>query len=186
MAVLLIMIIKSNYWGRITSIPTFKRIHAYTFGSPPTASRNLAEEYSGFVSGYVFESDIVPRISYGAILDFRELIICAHGVLNTKTCVEDKMILIDKRRLQLLETNRHIKAVHTGQIYIIFKKSRMCPPRERCRDSGNDIGNEYVVEKSSPCNFLSMHIRMNQLIHHSPKNYKKGLERASRRLNEVF
>jgi hypothetical protein len=184
------MIIKSQYCSRLASLPRFKRIHAYTFGSPPCVSQSLAEEYTKYVSGYIFESDLVPRISYGSLLDFRELIICANEVLKSRVDEREKMKVVDARRRQLVGGGvpLHPKAVHCGKVYFIYKTSRV--PRKAGLDDGGDedSGSEhpliddarkhYIVEESHPDNFLSLHVRMNLVYHHFPSNYKKGLEQS--------
>jgi hypothetical protein len=68
--------------------PRFKNLYCYTHASPPSASANLAEEFKQYVDTYVNENDVVPRLSYGSVLDFRELIIAASGALKTKASLE--------------------------------------------------------------------------------------------------
>jgi pimeloyl-ACP methyl ester carboxylesterase len=97
-AVVLVMIIKARHWERIARLSSFKKIHAYTYGAPPCVSTILAEEYKAYMSGYIFESDLVPRISYGSILDFRELIVCANEAMKTQASEREKMRSVDARR----------------------------------------------------------------------------------------
>jgi hypothetical protein len=181
-AVLLVMIIKSQYWARFSSLPKFKMLHTYTFGAPPCVSQSLAEEYKKYASGYIFESDLVPRISYGSLLDFRELIICANRAIKSRAGEREKMKVVDARRRELVGSPLHPKAVHCGSLYFIYKTSRV--PKRAGLDDDVDIEDEdgrskhYVVEESHAENFLNLHVRLNLAYHHFPSSYKKGIEQS--------
>ncbi|KAG5457943.1 MAG: Alpha/Beta hydrolase protein, partial [Olpidium bornovanus] len=52
--------------AELTSSPEF-RVRAYSIGSPPWASRDLAEQAGPLVTAVVNEADLVPRLSFGNV-----------------------------------------------------------------------------------------------------------------------
>ncbi|KAJ3222083.1 hypothetical protein HK099_002737 [Clydaea vesicula] len=177
--------------------PNFKKLYCYTHGTPACASENLAEEFKSYVDVFINENDNITRLSYGSMLDFRAMIIAAHNASKTKGSTEDKMKMIDIRRKQLKESEENPKQYVVGNIYYIYKTSRMYGKKGEIfgNDSHLDFNDErklkrdghplirtdvghYVVEKTDKRNFLSVQIQQNLLYHHFPNKYLNGMQKS--------
>lgn len=173
------MIIKTQHWMRLNGLKHFTRFHVYTFGAPPACSQDIADRFQEHVDGYIYSRDLVPRASYGAILDFRELVLFTNKIIKmSDMSISEKMCRIDSYRKDLVSpangNPKHPKAVHVGTLFLITKDSRM-------NDSPNLLERKedlqrFVVERSCSENFMSFHVCLNLMYHHFPMNYKKGLE----------
>jgi hypothetical protein len=53
-------------------------MHAYGFAAPPIVSLNLGKRYKDYISTYIFEDDPIPRLSYGHMMDLKNMILCAN------------------------------------------------------------------------------------------------------------
>ena len=53
------------------------RIHCYGFGCPCIVSMNLAQRYEPYIDSFIYGEDLVTRLSYGAMMDFKTMILCA-------------------------------------------------------------------------------------------------------------
>ncbi|KAJ3162945.1 hypothetical protein HK101_000644 [Irineochytrium annulatum] len=69
--------------GGVDSLDAF-RLHCFSFACPPCVSADLAEAQVGWVDSFVNENDMVPRLSYGSMIDLRETIIKAADLMRTK------------------------------------------------------------------------------------------------------
>ncbi|CAG8548914.1 13676_t:CDS:10 [Cetraspora pellucida] len=128
-------------------------IHAWNFGTPPCCSLDLAckNEIMSYIDNFVNENDIVPRLSYGSLIDFREL-----------TPSKDKrsmlMASIDEFYNHLKSNSREQKLYIPGTIHYLYKK----------RNPSNPILREVLCEKSTRESFEDVTLRKNFLLQHLP------------------
>ncbi|KAK9760430.1 hypothetical protein K7432_015531 [Basidiobolus ranarum] len=61
---------------REASTANFK-IQCYAYGPGPSVSLDLAKKYENVIHSYVNESDIICRLSYGSMMDFKAMVLCA-------------------------------------------------------------------------------------------------------------
>lgn len=53
------------------------RIHCYAYAPPCTTSLDLSIKYKYCIDTFIFGDDLVTRLSYGAMLDLKIMILCA-------------------------------------------------------------------------------------------------------------
>jgi hypothetical protein len=159
---------------------------AFNFATPPCVSKNLIPEFETFIETYVNEYDIVPKASYGAIMDFKELLILAASLNeNAKLSKEEKLARIHELSIELKETNKHPRLFIPGQLYFMYKTSRIDPNLDR-RLPMNDTGNplidhhepHYVVERTIPEYLDDVHVKVDMVLHHFLNKYDNALRGA--------
>ncbi|KAJ3020020.1 hypothetical protein HKX48_001435 [Thoreauomyces humboldtii] len=175
------------------------KLKCYNIATPPCVNAELCQEFEPFIDNYVNENDIVPRASWGAVCDFRDLIITAHGLLNEKgLSTQERMIRLANHHTELKESNEHPKVFIPGSIFYLYKTSRVrststkAPPKEDEVTEEGLTGNEYVddifphylVERSSKELFCNIQFKTNFLWHHLPNKYDSGLRKAHDYLQE--
>ncbi|CAG8460242.1 13830_t:CDS:10 [Dentiscutata erythropus] len=157
-------------------------IHAWCFAPPPCCSLDIAckKETMTYIDNFVNENDIVPRLSYGSFIDFKELIkFVVHELKNDnykKMSSKDKlsalMASIGDYHKNLISNSREQKLYIPGTIYYIYKK----------RDSSNPLLRRVLCEKSKQESFTDISLRRNWLLHHLPEKYDKRLGKFIKRL----
>jgi hypothetical protein len=161
-------------------------IKAFTFATPPCVSRDLNEHYSPFIETYINEYDIVPKASYGAFMDFKEILKLAVQLSNDlNLSKKEKMERIHDLSVQLKITNKHPRLFIPGAVYLIYKTSRL-DPKNSVKVVEHQTGNpiidhhepHYVVERSLHEYFDDMHIKSGMLVHHFLNKYDNGLRKA--------
>ncbi|KAJ3102382.1 hypothetical protein HDU97_000589 [Phlyctochytrium planicorne] len=95
-------------------------LHMYGVGTPPVVSKELSDKYGEFFDHFIFESDIVPRLSYGTILDFRNMIIEAARLSQEKATDAVAFAALDEKRRQLLSTSEGTRLCVPGSIYYMY------------------------------------------------------------------
>ncbi|ORX97624.1 alpha/beta-hydrolase, partial [Basidiobolus meristosporus CBS 931.73] len=75
-SVLTMMIMDYLDMIREASTPDFK-IQCYAYGPGPSVSLDLAKKYEDVIHSYVNEGDIICRLSYGSMMDFKAMVLCA-------------------------------------------------------------------------------------------------------------
>jgi hypothetical protein len=53
------------------------KIHCYSFAPPCVVSKDLSIKSQSYIDSFVYGDDIVPRLSYGAMMDFKTMLLCA-------------------------------------------------------------------------------------------------------------
>jgi hypothetical protein len=64
------------------------RMHCFAFACPPVVSAELAESAKSWIESYVNENDIVPRLGFGTVLDFRDLVLHASKLIKAGISME--------------------------------------------------------------------------------------------------
>ncbi|TPX69663.1 hypothetical protein SpCBS45565_g02326 [Spizellomyces sp. 'palustris'] len=175
------------------------KLKCYNVATPPCVNEELCKEFEPFIENYVNENDIVPRASFGAIMDFRELLKTAHGLLNEKKLsTQERMTRLANHHTHLKQSNEHPKVYIPGTIYYMYKTSRVLhsstkrPPKEdeinEDAVTGNplidDIVPHYLVERSQKELFCNIQFKNNFLYHHFPNKYDNALRKAHDYLEE--
>ncbi|CAG8500902.1 27068_t:CDS:10 [Racocetra persica] len=157
-------------------------IHAWNFGTPPCCSLDLAckNETMSYIDNFVNENDIVPRLSYGSLIDFRELVKFVANELKNgdykKMPSKDKhstlMSSIDEYYKNLKSNSREQKLYIPGTVHYLYKK----------RNPSNPLLPEVLCEKSTQELFIDITLRKNFILHHLPEKYDKKLGKVIKRL----
>ncbi|CAG8510684.1 7261_t:CDS:10, partial [Scutellospora calospora] len=160
-------------------------IHAWAFATPPSCSLDIAcrNEVMDCIDNFVNENDIIPRLSYGSFIDFKELIkFVAKNVKNRSYKKNKKMYFnynlslimesIDNYYKNLKSKSHDQKLYIPGTIYYMYKK----------RDPSNPILKEILCEKSTQESFTDITLRRNCLLQHLPDQYDKRLGKVINRL----
>ncbi|KAF0484021.1 putative class 3 lipase [Gigaspora margarita] len=157
-------------------------IHAWSFATPPCCSLDIAcrNETKSYIDNFVNENDVVPRLSYGSFMNFKELIKFVVNELKDdnykKISSKDKlsalMASIDDYHKNLISNSREQKLYIPGTIYYLYKK----------RDPYNPLLREILCEKSTQESFTDIALRKNFLLHHLPGKYDKKLRKFMKRL----
>ncbi|RIB28585.1 Alpha/Beta hydrolase protein [Gigaspora rosea] len=157
-------------------------IHAWSFAPPPCCSLDIASrnETKSYIDNFVNENDVVPRLSYGSFMNFKELIKFVVNELKDdnykKMSSKDKlsalMASIDDYHKNLVSSSREQKLYIPGTIYYLYKK----------RDPHNPLLREILCEKSTQESFTDIALRKNFLLHHLPGKYDKRLRKVMKRL----
>ena len=58
-------------------------VSAYAFGPPCVASLDIAREYKDCIISVVLNEDVVCRLSYGSMMDFRSMLLAAVGMSDS-------------------------------------------------------------------------------------------------------
>lgn len=175
-------------------------VHGYFFGPPPCASTELLDRYSQYMDAFINEYDIIPRLSYGALLDLKHLMNYSSEVANDRTMSKDeKLSAIHKMKLELKEKNDNPRIYVPGHLYYIYKTSRVQPRQRGKSKTHNNAGKDtqdhtdtngvrnpvvdtptphYVVERTTYKNFEDMYIRSNMIWQHLPYKYDNGIRKA--------
>lgn len=171
-AILLQEELKKKTWPTLSN---GKRInlHCYGFGTPPYLSPDLAIAYAGLIDNYIFDQDIVPRLSYGAVADLQALMVYAAEIAPTSAAFQN----IEETELwsKLEACHKAIQAQRSvvnpklhipGQIHQIIT---LRAPNNR----------KYtVVDTCGPDRFIEVALRPNMVRDHMPDRYEAGLEDA--------
>ncbi|GET01009.1 alpha/beta hydrolase protein [Rhizophagus clarus] len=169
-------------------------IHAWNFATAPCCSLDLAckAETESCVDNFVNENDVIPRLSYGNLMDFKELIKFAASELKNekykKLSSKDKLAKIltsiDDYRTTLKSNSSAQKLYIPGTIYYLYKGFH----RSHIKSSIAFYTKDIVCEKSRPELFTDISLRRNWLFHHFPDRYDKKFKGVTkfllRKLNE--
>ncbi|RIA94920.1 hypothetical protein C1645_758918 [Glomus cerebriforme] len=169
-------------------------IHAWNFATAPCCSLDLAHkvETEECVDNFVNENDVIPRLSYGNLMDFKELVKFAASELKNekykKLSSKDKLAKIltsiDDYRTALKSISSAQKLYIPGTIYYLYKGFH----RSHIKSSIAFYTKDTVCEKSSPDLFTDISLRRNWLFHHFPDRYDKKFKGVTkfllRKLNE--
>ncbi|KAI9002402.1 hypothetical protein BC832DRAFT_119316 [Gaertneriomyces semiglobifer] len=166
-------------------------LKCYNIATPPCVNAELCAEYEPYIETYVNENDIVPRASWGAILDFRDLIITSHNLMNEKgLTTQERMTRLAERHAELKQSNEHPKVYIPGKIFYIYKTSRVhssTTGKPKLSDDEEFTGNpliddvvpHYLVERSRKELFGNLAFKTNFIFHHLPSKYDNGLRKVS-------
>ncbi|KAJ3098571.1 hypothetical protein HDU97_003916 [Phlyctochytrium planicorne] len=158
--------------------PAKFRMHCFAFAPPPCVSGGLADSLEGWVDSYVNENDTVPRLSYGAVCDFRELVIKGAELLKTPGPETEKFEVLTTLANQLQSANTYPKVYIPGTVFYVYKTSRVLkssasspsfkrsPKRSQsfAPESGieavDDERPHYVLERTDRTRFLTVQVKL--------------------------
>ncbi|CAG8755626.1 1374_t:CDS:10, partial [Dentiscutata erythropus] len=155
-------------------------IRAWNFATAPCCSHDLAckPETLNYIYNFVNENDVIPRLSYGNLMDFKELVKFAANELKNgeykklKTSEKfSKMFLTIDAYRETLKSNPTSgqKLYIPGTIYYLYKGLY----RSSTKSSLVYYTKDIVCEKSTPDLFTDISLRRNWLFHHFPDRYDK-------------
>lgn len=135
-------------------------VEATVFSSPPVVSEGIAARFSSGITVINYGNDMIPRTSYGSVLDLKFLC-CSigerHGPLDFGGDVEREVDLVLSH---LQSTDMHPKLYFPGELVHM----------KRVRCSLNNNANPIVVVKSVDRRFFAQIV----LIKHAPKHHMVG------------
>ena len=132
-----LILVGHSLGGAIASIMTilllqegFENVSAYTFGCPPITSLDIANRYKTSINSYIYQYDLIPRLSYGTVSDM--VTICATVMSNTNIMtlfntkdLTNEFETINKCRDRLKKQYPqfyHPKLYIPGQLYYLDEK----------------------------------------------------------------
>lgn len=147
------------------------------FATVPVLCAKASKPFEGYIENYVNQHDIVPKLSYGAVMDFKALMSKAAALNKIKTMTKEERIQkLKEFERQLSIDNIHPRLVIPGQIYYLYRKERV---------KGGPRKPPYVVEKSNPEFFDHVHMRFDTFWYHMPWKYDNGMKRAIEDLSRL-
>ncbi|CAG8595616.1 16272_t:CDS:2, partial [Cetraspora pellucida] len=167
-------------------------IRAWNFATAPCCSHDLAckTESVNYIYNFVNENDVIPRLSYGNLMDFKELVKFAANELKNgeyKKSTERLSKLfssIDSYRTTLKSNPSSQKLYIPGTIHYLYKGFY----RSHTKSSLVCYTKDIVCEKSTPDLFTDISLRRNWLFHHFPDRYDRKFKGVTKfllkRVNE--
>ncbi|RIB15620.1 hypothetical protein C2G38_2191948 [Gigaspora rosea] len=160
-------------------------IHAWNFATFPCCSLDIASKADTMncINNFVNENDVIPRLSYGNLMDFKELVKFAaselkndeYKELRSKHKLSKIFSSIDEYRKTLKLNSSSQKLYIPGKIYYIYKRLGHSHVETSYFPS---YTKEVVCEESRPDLFTDICLRKNWLFHHFPDRYDKRLKGA--------
>ena len=150
--------------------PDFE-IKTIVFATPAATSLNLCRQYESEITVYINEQDVIPRLSFGSLRDFQELIMSASTMLTSPAPIENKLEVISDKHQELLKKDVHPKLYTPGKIFFLYKTSRY-----GIRQAQEP---HYVCEESEAENFSDCKFTEKALFHHFLDKYDNSLRRVS-------
>lgn len=149
------------------------RIHCYTYGTPPILSPDLARKYEHLIDTFIFGDDIIPRLSYGTMLDLQILMVYAAEIGRASDMFGTMEGSILQRRLD--ECRAAIQAgdkIENAKLYVpgrVHHIMTIKAPNNR----------KYtVIDTCGPNRFCDILLKRGMLSHHMPNHYERGFEDA--------
>lgn len=167
------------------------KLHCYSYGTPAILSPDLASKYDHLIDNFILSNDIVPRLSYGSVLDLQMLIVWAaengsasdlfwgkdrkkSAGKNAKkkdsevvTDVWDRMEECRKRIQSQRSGVCNVKLHIPGRIHHIVRLR--CPKSRR----------KYtLIDTCGPDRFKEVILRRNMINDHMPSSYEQAFEDA--------
>ncbi|KAJ3030151.1 UNVERIFIED_CONTAM: hypothetical protein HDU68_009925 [Siphonaria sp. JEL0065] len=173
-------------------------IHAHAFATPGVTTRPVAEKCVELIDNYIMENDIVPRMSFGTIFAFKELMLEASTILDQKGITEQESFeLLALKRAEILKKHDDKLGMIPGSVYHIYKTVRKVPRRHLSRNGIENVPifkdayqtlalpakekpeiPHYVIEQGKAEIFQYLAPRRHILNHHMPWQYMKSLHGA--------
>ena len=162
---------------------------AYNFATPPCLSHDLILGTEEFIETYNNENDVVPTLSFGAIMDLKSLIVkSAELVQNRQLSKPEKLDALSAFKKELRISDKHPRLYAPGKTFYMYKTSRVYHHTSKGSFSkglvyktGNpliDGDAHYVVEESAPEWFEDVEVRPNLIWHHLLNKYDASLCKA--------
>ncbi|CAG8480267.1 24627_t:CDS:10 [Racocetra persica] len=154
-------------------------ICSWNFATFPCCSLDLASKADTMkcIINFVNENDVISRLSYGNLMDFKELVKFAatelknneYKELKSKQKLAKIFTSIDAYR-KTLKSNSHSQKLYIpGTIYYLYKRTDNFQMESYFPSNNKDV----VCEESKPDFFTDICLRKNWLFHHFPDRYDK-------------
>nr|CAG8550803.1 14402_t:CDS:10 [Entrophospora candida] len=157
-------------------------ILGWNFASVPCCSLDLANkpEAMNYINNFINENDVIPRLSYGNLMDFKELVKFAaselknenYKKLNSKEKLSKIITSIDECRTSLKAKSSEQKLYIPGAIYYLYKGFHETHVKSSIAFYTKDV----LCEVSTPSLFTDIILRRNWLFHHFPDRYDKKFQ----------
>ncbi|KAI9292998.1 hypothetical protein K502DRAFT_294458 [Neoconidiobolus thromboides FSU 785] len=191
--------------------PEFE-LRCFAFGPPPSFSLNLAksERYLPYIHTFVVQNDIIPRLSYGAMMDFKAAVLAATEVINehnpsvlsmerftsmfqtseeAKKQLELKFEILDKAlKHQLKVEQLNPKLYLAGKIYHLKSKDKLVTPFDKLNNGSKEKQKKkifYYCFSEEADNFLGIKVNSSMLLDHLPSAYDFALEQAQDLIDQL-
>ncbi|KAJ3361692.1 hypothetical protein HDU91_003801 [Kappamyces sp. JEL0680] len=139
------------------------RCAAYLFACPPCVSPDLAKRFEDCIFVYNNQHDPVPKLSYGAVMDFKSMLVHSSLLVKDKSMTpEDRIEALHQHAEMLKRENKNIRLVVPGRIYFMYKT----------------VEGTYAVEKSIREHFDLIHLKLDMVYHHFPNKYHNSLSKS--------
>jgi hypothetical protein len=66
---------KANIESRL--LPGDMDVRGYSYGGACCVSLDISRQYADVIDAYVLDNDLVPRLSYGSVMDMKSMVLCA-------------------------------------------------------------------------------------------------------------
>ena len=145
--------------------------NCYAYAPPPVMSYDLAIQYKDTIFSFVYGTDVVCSLSYGAMLDLKELILCACDYGNPSDLLLEPSTKKRMEQMEALEICLHkiIEKSHNTKLYLpgaVYHMYRLPLP---------NAPKNTVIEVSDPKLFEQVEIRQGMFKNHLPKSYDSAL-----------
>ena len=156
-------------------------IYCYCFGCPAVVSIELVpiSQKNIFVINY--DQDIVGKLSYGSVMDFRIMVLVASRFIQGFSYMgrfDEAVYALTSCREELNKMKQHPKLMPPGQYFQIYKLSKAGVPALALLHNDIHKFKLTVMEKSEAplhCEFM---VTRDLLLDHIPIRYDRGLERC--------
>ncbi|KAI8825752.1 uncharacterized protein EV422DRAFT_514045 [Fimicolochytrium jonesii] len=168
------------------------RVKGYCFGTPGLVNPELSRDFEEVLETYVLENDLMARLSYGSVCDFRAMVGKVAEVRGMKKLsTQNRMRLLSNYHHQLRESAENPKLLIPGKVFYIYPT----PPKPSSKSSkpqplttGNplidDPAPHYLVERTEPEYFCDFMWKEECVVQHQPQRYWKALRAAHDYLRE--
>ena len=158
---------------------------SYSFAPAPCVSPDLIENFQPFIDSYVNKHDPVPTLSYGAVMDLKEMLVRAAAVSKDSSMTKQEQLEnLYEFATELRKSNKHPRLLVPGQVYFMYKTSSKSSLDNASTPSSTHVG--YIVEESIPEYFDHLHLKYDMMYHHFPSMYHNSLLKAIKQLANDF
>ncbi|KAI9597820.1 hypothetical protein BDF19DRAFT_434538 [Syncephalis fuscata] len=129
---------KSTMKSRL--LPGEMDVRCYSYGGACCVSLDISRQYTDVIDAYVLDNDLVPRLSYGSVMDLKSMMLCAAGLtdrpyeevvsfgfLSTKVTEEEwqsryQILDASRQRLTNQDTPQNPKLFLAGTIHHLYRE----------------------------------------------------------------
>ena len=155
---------------------------AFAYASAPCVSSEVISFCAPFKQDmicFLNKHDPVPLLSYGAMMDLKEMIKEAARVSKDASLDKQQQVqVIYHFAARLRASNKHPRLLIPGNLYFMYK-------RKQDRSLMNGTKAEYIIEKSIPEHFDQVHLKFDMMYHHFPSMYENTLNKAIECLRDL-
>ncbi|KAI8847596.1 Alpha/Beta hydrolase protein [Chytridium lagenaria] len=153
-------------------------VRMWGMGTPPVVSKELAEEFGEYCMNFIYESDIVPRLSYGTVLDFRDMLIESAHLCHQKLPDTLTFPLLTTKRHTLLTTSPSTRLQVPGHIHHLHTTIPNLSRRQFHHLQQKGEIPHVVVEVARPEQWHFVGVEETLFMHHMPWEYDWAIREA--------